>query len=393
MADRTIAIAIVNPTVAGATVNVQVSADLWLRGTTNADGYVRWTWSDALGDSLLDITADGYDDYLQSIHWSTVSDPDGGAPPLNCQLTVGGNLPPLTPLPTVPTTPSGDVGPRPTPPGSPCATLQRDGVTIRNLDGRRVSLCGYDMFTALRMLLDGVDLQPFIDESHRYGFNLWRVFGMASAQQNGYYTLSPNEPGYYDAIGYLADRLSSSGIYYLHTTYADCQDIGFDLGVWSRVADVLRPYGHAVFLSGGNEWSKNYWDPMALPNPNLPWWSRGSDIGDQPPPYPPGTFAEFHPRRDYPKALDDTIASQTWIQYHDKCLVPLIIDEPPRMGTDGSGAEYEDPFIVWRFARSYSGGCGGAVLHMRPGQRGVLIEPGSLNDTIAQMWQLGMQLA
>jgi len=284
-----------------------------------------------------------------------------------------------------------DTGPDPLP-GGPCRPLFAEGVTIRNEDGQRVSLCGYDQFTALRMLLDGADLQPFIDESLRYGFTCWRVFGMASSAQNGYYTLNPNETGYYEALEHLVQRLSEVGIYLLFTTYADCQDIGFDLNVWRQVADVLRPYEHAVFLSGGNEWSKNHWDPSALSDPELQWWSRGSDIGDAAPPYPPGTFAEFHPRRDYPKALDDTIASQTWIQYHDHCNVPLIIDEPPRVGEDGSGPEYTDPFIVWRFARSYSSGCGGAVLHMRPGQKGALIAPGSLNDQIAQVWQQGMKL-
>jgi hypothetical protein len=298
--------------------------------------------------------------------------------------------PELGPEPEPPLQPES---PQPGPAGGPCQPLHADGVTIRNSAGQRVSLCGYDMFTALRMLLDGQDLQPFIDESLRYGFNCWRVFGMASAQQNGYYTLSPGETGYYEAITHLVQRLSNVGIYLLWTTYADCQDIGFDLGVWQRVADVLRPYQHAVFLSGGNEWSKNHWDPQQLANPGLQWWSRGSDIGDAPPPTPYGSFVEFHPRRDYPKALDDTIASQTYIQYTYHCDVPLIIDEPPRMGEDGSGAEYTDPFIVWRFARAYASGCACAVLHMRPGQKGTLIAPGSLNDEIARIWQQGMQLA
>jgi len=390
-AERTIAVAIV-PAVVGATVGVQVNGtpNLWLRGMTDEDGYCPFQWSDSLGDSVVEIAADGYQRYVQSVHWKTYTDPDVGVPPLNHQMTVGGDLPPLEPVP-VPAVPD-IVPPVPADLGGPCQPLTRDGVTIRNQRGQRISLCGYDMFTALRMLLDGVDLQPFIDESLRYGFNCWRVFGMASANQNGYYTLSANEPGYYDALEYLVQRLSSVGIYLLHTTYADCQDMGFDLSVWTKVANLLRPYQHAVFLSGGNEWSKNHWDPHQLGDPHLQWWSKGSDVGDAAPPYG-GSFVEFHPRRDYPKSLDDTIASQTWIQYHDHCTVPLIIDEPPRIGTDGSGSEYEDPFIVWRFARSYASGCAGAVCHMRPGQKGFLIEPGSLNDRVATAWQQGMKLA
>src|SRR5215831_11019198 len=213
--------------------------------------------------------------------------------------------PPEPPTPEPGPTPPDIVGPVPGPPGAPCRPLHGDGVTIRNEANQRISLCGYDQFTAIRRILDGADIQPFIDESLSRGFNLWRVFAMASSQQNGYYTVSPSEPGFDDALRQLLQRTSAVGIYTLLNVYADCQDMGFDLSVWHHLADVARPWEVSTFLSGGNEWSKNYWDPHALPAPGLQWWSRGSDVGDQPPPYPAGSFAEFHPRRDYPKSLDD----------------------------------------------------------------------------------------
>jgi hypothetical protein len=272
----------------------------------------------------------------------------------------------------------------------PIAALRADGVTLRNASGSRVSLCGYDMFTALRIEIDdpsGARLQPLLEESRIYGFRLWRVFGQASRTENGYYDLRPTEPGYYEALGRLGQRLTANGIYLLHTCYADNQVIKSGPDHWTRTADALRPYQEGVFLSGGNEWQKNGFDPASLPNPHLKWWSRGSGVGDAKPATPNGaTFVEFHPRRDYPKALDDTVASATFIQYTYGFNQPLIIDEPPRMGDDGSADIYADPDICWQFARHYSTQCAGAVFHARPGQTGVLIPPGSATAQCAQMW-------
>jgi len=285
---------------------------------------------------------------------------------------------PPTPTPTPPPD-GGETG--------PVEPLHADGVTLRNATGQRVSLCGTDQFTALRMLLDGIDLQPFIEESLALGFNLWRVFGQASSTENGYYDLRPTEPHYYETLEALAHRLAINGIYLLFTTYADNQVIGSGLEHWTTTAGVLRPYQDGVFLSGGNEWQKNGFDPAGLPSPNLTWWSRGSSLGDEKPPTPNGaTFVEFHPRRDYPKALDDTVASATYIEHTFGFTQPLIIDEPPRMGDDGSGDVYADPAIVWQFARHYATQCAGAVFHARPGQKGVLIDPASMTMQCAVAW-------
>jgi len=268
--------------------------------------------------------------------------------------------------------------------------LHANGVTLHNAAGTRVSLCGYDMFTALRMELDdpsGAMLQPFIEESVHYGFNMWRVFGEASMSENGYYSLDPREPGYYGALDRLASRLTANGIYLLHTCYADNQIYHCGLEHWQQTADVLRPYQDGVFLSGGNQWNKNGWDPIRLHDPGLTWWSRGSGVEDVQPSTPNGsTFVEFHPRRDYPKALDDTVASATYIEFVYKFVLPLIISEPPRMGEDGSGAVYLDAQVCGQFAEHYAAQCAGAVLHMRPGQKGALIPDGSACDRIAETW-------
>jgi len=298
--------------------------------------------------------------------------------------------------------PAPEPDPGPTPPpivlGQPCEPLVADGVTMRRQkDSARVSLCGHDQFTAIRMVLDGVDLQPYIDESMHYGFNLWRVFAQASSTENGYYTVRPDEPNYDLAVTELVERLSEVGIYLLLAVFADNQVLNTPMSQWLHIADVLRPYQDFVFLSGGNEADKNGFDPYALQNPNMKWWSRGSwtiEKGEhEGPPDPEGaTFCEYHNRRDYPKGLDDTVASQTYIQFDYRYVVPLFADEPPRMGTDGSGDPFLDPAICWRYARNYASGWAAAVLHMRCGQKAALIPPGSIDDAIASAWAQGMRI-
>ena len=245
------------------------------------------------------------------------------------------------------------------------------------LNGERTVLRGVDQFVAVRQLLDGVDLTPLIEESKSLNVNCWRVFGMASSKQNGYYDLRPSEPAYYEAVSKLAHLLADSGIYLLLVAYADNQDIKAGLDHWLRLGEVCGQVP-TTLLSGGNEFSKNGFDPGGLtPLPIV--WSRGSNIGDQKPPTVNGAcFAEFHPRRDFPKSLDDAVASATFLAAAGyNC--PLVIDEPPRMGTDGSGAVYADPFICWQFGRIYSASTAGAVFHSRRGQRGEVMDPLTLS--------------
>jgi hypothetical protein len=245
---------------------------------------------------------------------------------------------------------------------------------------------GTDQFRALRMALDGADLQPLIDESRTLGVNTWRVFGAGSVAQNGLLDLRPRtEPRFYDVLRDLAHRLNDNGIVLLHTCYADNQDVQSGLDVWQRTGGALA--GTASLLSGFNQWSKNIddergrpsnFDPSALTPAPVPW-SRGSDVGDVHPYAPTGsTFMEFHPRRDYPASLMDAVASPCDLYLVEKYpMIPLLITEPPRMGTDGSGPEYADPTICWRFGRLYSTMLAGAVFHSRSGQTGTVMDAGT----------------
>jgi hypothetical protein len=278
----------------------------------------------------------------------------------------------------------------PAPPPASRLHLEVRGRDFVDEHGARRVLVGTDQFRGFRDFLDGVDLTPLFAESRALGFDLWRVFLMGSVRQNGLLQLGP-EGNYYDALRPFAEAVNAQGIVLLATVFVDAQDIMPDVNQrrvhWTAVAERLR--GTATLLSGGNEWQKNGFNPGELSDPGM-FWSRGSDIGDAAPYRPYGSFAEFHPRRDLPTAKMDTVASPVFIYGQNGLTAPLIIDEPPRMGLDGSGAEYEDAFLCWQFARHYATECAAAVFHSRAGQRGHVMDP--LTRACAENWVRGMQI-
>jgi hypothetical protein len=169
-ADRTIAVAIVDPVVEDARVEVQVSHDLWLRGHTNVDGYVAFQWSDSLGDSVLEVVATGYAAYQQSVHWKTYTDPDVGPAPLNDQMTVGANLPPLTPL--APPTPI-------VPPADEAGAIAVTHPTMSDANGSW-RWKGFSDFLLFYRYLIGEDITALLDERLGLGVNVFRVFAMVA---------------------------------------------------------------------------------------------------------------------------------------------------------------------------------------------------------------------
>ncbi len=271
---------------------------------------------------------------------------------------------------------------RPIPP--PVPHLEVRGRDFVDADGQRLVLNGLDQFCAYDQFLRGGLNDVLFDESKVLGFNLWRVFLTGSVAQNGILELRPDRAAYYEGLRLFADLLNQHGIVLLATVYVDNQDIKAGPDHWHRVADALR--GSVTLLSGGNQWSKNGFNPGDLTDPGM-LWSRGSDVGDAAPFQPHGSFAEFHPRRDLPAALMDTVASPVFI---DKTLsAPLVISEPPRMGSNGSGDAYTDPFLCWKFARHYATECAGAVFHNANSMRGQVMD--ATTRACAAAWSKGMR--
>lgn len=343
-------------------VHVSASPDKWIGKNANQDGYAAFVWDTGLSDSDIRITAAGYQPYLTHVRWK----------PENHQVNIGlDGLPPMVPL------------------APPLPHLQFSGIDCVDAAGTRTVLNGTDAFCAFRQFRDQgpAGLMPFVQESHELGFSLWRVFMQGSKAQNNVLQLDPHESGYYDDVRPFADHLNAHGIILLATIYVDEQDVHAGGGHWLEMANRLR--GSSTLLSGGNEWKKNGFDPGTLADPNM-LWSRGSDLSDVMPFVPYGSFAEFHPRRDMPKAILDSVASPVEIYTTGGLNRPLIIDEPPKFGTSGSGPEYADPRTAYRFARHYATECAGAVFHNFYGQRGQLMD--GPTRACANAWTAGMRL-
>jgi hypothetical protein len=254
--------------------------------------------------------------------------------------------------------------------------LRIEGRYFVNPDGSRKPLIGTDVFLAYRQFLDGVDLTPFFEESKALGFNMWRVFFQGSKAQNGVLQLSPTEPGYYDHVRPFADLLNANGIALLATIGVDNQDIKSPVAHWGHMADLLR--GSGTLFSFGNEWSKNGFDPGAIPAPSGLLWSRGSDLQDKAPYKPAGSFMEFHPVRNYTTAMRDAVASPIELFEVQGYTAALLFDEIGRMGSvDPSPAEFAIPSKCYEYARIASTLCAGVVFHNRAGQSGRLMEEGT----------------
>lgn len=343
-------------------------------GITDVNGYVEFVASD-LPISYVFVSAPGFEDYYV-----------GGLslPPGNFQIRIGVAPDPARPndliLPPL-------VAIAPIPP--PIPHLEIRGIDFVDPDGVRIILKGTDQLRAYRDYLDGVDLTPLVNESKELGFNMWRVFLMGSSRQNGILDLRPTDPGFYDYLTEFATYLNINGIIPLATVFVDAQDIITDindqLNHWAAVADRLR--NTATLLSGGNEWHKNGFNPGYLPDPGM-LWSRGSDVTDAEPFKPWGSFVEFHPRRDLPAMLLDSVASPVTL-YNRGFYIPIIIDEPIGFAEETyPGRRSNDPRLAWRLARHYSTETAGAVFHNDSGMRGQF-----MSQTIrhcAEEWQRGM---
>lgn len=355
-------------------------------GTTNDAGYVEFMTSD-LPVSYVAVYAAGYEDYYV-----------GGLnfPPGNFQIRVGVDADPARPQDIIlPGLRSLDVHENPSEePPVDAVGLQISGVDLVDGNGNRVVLKGVDQFKAYAQYLNGdSSLTGLILESRELGFNLWRVFMMGSAAQNNILDLRPQTtPNYYDELRGFALFLKDNGINLLTTIFVDAQDVMPNADErrdhWGRVTNELR--GMAL-VSGGNEWQKNGWNPNELTDPGAGViWSRGSATSDQRPAEPYATFAEFHPRRDMPAMMLDSVASPVTL-YGWGLNVPLLIDEPIGFAeADKPGSRSADPRMAYRLARHYSTETAGAVFHNDSGMRGQLMSP-RIRECAAS-WLRGMRL-
>ncbi len=280
----------------------------------------------------------------------------------------------------------------PPPPAPSVPHLEVRGNDFVDVHGQRVVFAAVDGFLDYRLWLDGREaaLDPFMLESVQLGFQVRRVFLAGSVKQNGVLDLYPSrEPDYYAQLGPFTRYQNDHGIIPLLTVFVDSQDVmpnaSDRLRHWQRVNRDLRGLGHAYLISGGNQWSKNHfnpWDDVDDPGAGV-IWSRGSDVDDTATPPKGAPASELHSTRvSLDRSLMDSVASPIDLRLHGASMV-WMTEGPP---WDENG----DPRMAWKLGRGYSVDWGLAVMHNRQSQRGQLMKPGT--RACAQAWVEGMRL-
>lgn len=161
-----------------------------------------------------------------------------------------------------------------------------------------------------------------------------RVLGMMYwiRLNSGYAPHHPRLYGqlYYDTLARLADTLAEEGSRLEFCCLADCQQLGIgdpeQHEVVGRIAEVLKGRPN-VFLSLGNEYPQNGFDPRRFEKPSGLVSSRGSNLGDAAPPLDAWDYCEFHLRRDYPQMFKDAVAADI-IALNQNQGRPVVQDEP-----------------------------------------------------------------
>jgi hypothetical protein len=193
---RTVAVWV--PDVPNARVGVHVSANVWRYAMTAANGVATFDNVDeAVGDSDITVEADGYAPYQQHVVWDHIPRDANKPRPLNHQLSVGHELPPLVKL-------GGGTGHR-GPLQHPLQTAGRDFVDP--VTGQRVCYPGVDAFLSFQKFRDGGEaaLEPFFQESEEFGWVLWRTWFMGAIANNQVLQLDPKGSAtfYDDARAYV----------------------------------------------------------------------------------------------------------------------------------------------------------------------------------------------
>jgi hypothetical protein len=113
-----------------------------------------------------------------------------------------------------------------------------------------------------------------------------------------------------------------------------------------------RLIGWNVTLGAGNQWPKNGFDPLTMPEP-MGTSSRGSGLEEQLPSLPPWDFSEFHPGRGLEFARKFKAVRELRIgDTNEKLAVPgpIWFTEPIGIGEASNGSTTADPWQMWQFA-------------------------------------------
>lgn len=259
-------------------------------------------------------------------------------------------------------------------------------------DGSLVYGRGASFFLGYKRHLDGVKINPQLDQLADLGCNLVRLKG--SFESLGGFDPRAYGDGYYEEIPAFMERLAGRGIYGLWTACAATGKFFNDDQAMEhihRTVEQLVKTRNAIFSpvneqgQHNNSIDRDRFKRELMDTGKLGWMiydtgSFGVDLAVQP---PFGMYAPFHVRRDYPSSVKDCGIIDHTNKVEDG--LEIGVDEPYRMGDEGSGDRHDDPLV----AREAAGIAYNAlyfVAHSMQGERADLLTGNTL-DCVSAAFQ------
>lgn len=174
---------------------------------------------------------------------------------------------------------------------------------------------------------------------------------------------------------------------------------------WVNVPRLAEALHGKARLSLGNEFPQNGFDPWAFSQPAGLVSARGSNLGDELPPFPMWDIAEFHSPRDTKRFSN--VLCRSWVRSCKAANELRIGDNPPRWAyqrveldepiawgpTQVDGRTDNDPFSAWQFGAGvrFFGGAS-VTCHYRPDHLSRLTVPDEVTTACATALVQGFHL-
>lgn len=320
-----------------------------------------------------------FGDDPEAVVWParTQADIDNGMSPdaslakhvLECTIALG--LPNQPPAPT------------PIPPGGGVPTLTNDGRNLVTENGL-YRYKGWTDFSLLKLIRDGVDIIPLLQDRVKYGANEVRV--LCSMAWDGWQYIPGSDE--FEVLAHLADACLSQGLFVeiIPFTGTNLQDTAAKRQeYWLRMVDFARNRKN-VNLELINEYDvgKNI-DTNEFVFPERVRASHGSGGGDSDPVKPFWNRSTFHPGRanDWPRKMKSAR------EYDDMGNVPCLVNEP--MGADETfqpGRRDNDPNNFFDAGAVAALQINGALFHSQSGLRSEY--PGPVQQQCAKAFFEGL---
>jgi hypothetical protein len=260
------------------------------------------------------------------------------------------------------------------------------GQFLRGINGAPFTAIGATDFRLYSHYLDGLDIEPVLQQRQQLGFNWVRIFGMCDFM----WKFHPQRFGerYYTELVPFYELLSAFGIYGELTCFVDTRlvmpDPNHQIHHWNRVSEVFQGIGNHA-LEGVNE-GLLYDNPVEALDSLQQYpgvlCARGSSAGGGIPMRPPMVYETFHwnDAHEWPRKVGhNPLEDGSWVTGR-----PGVSNENTRFPDRCSSPE-----MAYDAAACGALLCAGSVFHSNSGKVSARWAEGSIEHTCAKAWADG----